>query len=169
MILEAAELLKEHASIKFLIFGNGAEEQSIRTTIEQKQLSNVRLYPLQPAERVSEVYSLGDVCVVACKKGNGVNAFPSKTVSIMASATPVLASFDKESELCRLVERYQCGVCCEPEDAKAMADTVLQLSGDSAAVVKMGQNARNLAESRFEKTICTAEYVKLVRTLTKSE
>lgn len=170
VILEAAELLKEHTSIKFLIFGNGAEEEFIRTVVEQKQLSNVHLYPLQPAERVSEVYSLGDVCVVACKKGNGVNAFPSKTVSIMATATPVLASFDKESELCRLVERYQCGVCCEPEDAKVMAGTILQLFGDSAAVVKMGKNARSLVESRFEKTNCTAEYVKLFKTLTvKSE
>ena len=146
------------------------EEEAIRTAMEQKQLSNVHLYPLQPAERVSEVYGLGAVCVVACKKGNGVNAFPSKTVAIMATATPVLASFDKESERCRLVERYQCGVCCEPEDAKAMADTILQLFEDSAAVVKMGQNARSLVESCFEKTICTAEYVKLFKALTvKSE
>lgn len=166
VILEAAELLKSHVSIQFLIFGNGVEEESIRTIMKQKHLSNVQLYPLQPVERVSEVYSLGDICVVACKKGNGVNAFPSKTVSIMATATPVLASFDRESELCRLIENYQCGVCCEPEDARVMADTILQLFEDSVAVIKMGQNARRLVETRFGKATCVAEYVNLFKELT---
>ncbi len=168
VILDAAQQLKNRKDIKFLIFGNGAEEENIRTAIETEQLTNVELYPLQPAARVAEVYSLGDVCIVACKKGNGVNAFPSKTVSIMATATPVLASFDLESELCRLMERHHCGVCCAPEDGAQMKDAILRLAGDLPRVSEMGQNARILIENRFEKTNCTREYVRLIHMLCDS-
>ena len=165
VILEAAEILKEHSDIKFVLFGNGAEEDAIRTTIQEKHLTNVQLYPLQPMERVSEVYSIGDVCVVACKKGNGVNAFPSKTVSIMATATPVLASFDKDSELCHLLEKHHCGVCCEPENAEDMVDAILRLKGGSNRVLSMRKNARSLVEESFDRNQCTTAYISLITKL----
>ncbi len=165
VILEAAELLKEHNGIKFILFGNGAEEDKIRATIQEKHLTNVQLHPLQPMERVSEVYSIGDVCVVACRKGNGVNAFPSKTVSIMATATPILASFDKDSELCRLLDKHHCGVCCEPENAEDMVDAILSLKDDSNRVVSMGKAARDLVEESFDRNQCTTEYISLITKL----
>lgn len=123
------------------------------------------MYPLQSEERIAEVYSLGDVCIVSCKKGNGSNAFPSKTVSIMATGTPVLASFDIESELCHLLKQFHCGICCEPENPKELAKTILRLVKEPDSIAKMGSCARKLVENEFEKKSCTDKYVSLVTNL----
>lgn len=95
IILEGAKMLPQ---VQFVVFGTGGLEDEIRVRIAHEHLDNVRLLPLQPYERVSQVYSLGDVCIVSCKAGLGGSAMPSKTWSIMSCARPVLASFD-EGEL----------------------------------------------------------------------
>ncbi len=89
--------------IQFVIFGTGGLEEELRRTIEKEHLNNVRLLPLQPYERVSQVYSLGDACIVSCKEGLGGSAMPSKTWTIMSCGRPVIASFD-EGELKDIVE-----------------------------------------------------------------
>ncbi len=96
-IIQAASLLKDHNDIHFVIFGDGVESEKVKDATAS--LNNLSLFPFQPLNKVSQVYSLGDISIVACKKGIGVGAFPSKTFSILATATPVLLSFDKNTEL----------------------------------------------------------------------
>ena len=86
---------KELPEVQFAIFGTDGLEKEIRTQIEQEELTNVHMNPLQPFERVSQVYSLGDACIVSCKEGLGGSAMPSKTWTIMSCGRPVVASFDE--------------------------------------------------------------------------
>ncbi len=95
IIIDAAKELIANKNIQFVIFGKGGLEEDIRKCIEQEGVSNVKLLPLQPYERVSYVYGLGDVCIVSCKAGLGGSAMPSKTWSIMSSGRAVLANFDE--------------------------------------------------------------------------
>ena len=99
VIIDAAELLKNIKNIYFIIFGNGSEEEKIKQKISEKGLMNISVFPLQPVERVSEVYSLGNVSIIPCKPGSGIAGMPSKTWSIMAAGSAIIGSFDVGSEL----------------------------------------------------------------------
>ena len=167
ILIDAASQMKSDKSIKFLIFGNGVEEDALKKKIDALGIDNVKIYPLQPASRVSEVYSLGDVCIVTCKKGYGQNAFPSKVVSIMATATPVIVAFDKESELCQVLEEYQFGLYSEPENATSLSESIQYLKGHREESEKMGRNGRMLVEQQFSKEICTSKYVALMKKASK--
>ena len=59
IILDAAKRFDDDG-VQFVIFGTGGLEEDIRRRIAEEGLTNVRLLPLQPYERVSHVYSLGD-------------------------------------------------------------------------------------------------------------
>lgn len=161
-IIDAAASLRKEKDIRFLIFGSGAEEEKLKKKINDLLLENIELYPLQPESRVAEVYSLGDVCIVSCKKGYGKNAFPSKAASIMATGTPIIASFDKESELCDLLEKNNAGIYTEPEDTISLVNAIKYLKEHKEEAGKMGINGRSLAEKTFEKKICTAAYVDVI-------
>ena len=165
ILVEAAEILRGDSSIKFLIFGNGAEEEIIRKKIHKLRLDNVRLFPLQPPSRISEVYSLGDVCIVTCKKGNGQNAFPSKTVSIMSTGTPIIAAFDKESELCRIVEKENIGLYVEPENPIELVNAIKILHSNRDDAKENGLRGRQFVEQRFSKEICTSKYIEIIQNL----
>ena len=164
-ILDTAIKLKKHLDIQFLIFGNGAEEEKIKKRINDEKILNVSLYPLQPVSKVAEVYSLGDACIVSCKKGYGKNAFPSKTVSIMATGTPVIASFDKESELCKIIENNNLGVCSEPDNSQELCQKICYLKNNREEGKKMGKNARTFVEKSFSKEKCTKKYISVIKEL----
>jgi glycosyltransferase involved in cell wall biosynthesis len=141
-VLRAASLLKNSPDILFLLFGSGVMEEKLRQLAETLGLTNIRFFPLQPPSRVAEVYSLGDASLVVCKKGASESAVPSKTWSILASGCPVLASFDQNSALCRILSDNSCGICVPPEDAAALAGIIRRLHADTAALRALGDNGR---------------------------
>jgi glycosyltransferase involved in cell wall biosynthesis len=100
----------------------GAEFEDAKQ--QAQSLPNVIVNGLLPQERVPEVYSLGDVCLITCKKGVGISGMPSKTWSIMACDTPIIAAFDTDSELAEILQKSHAGVCVEPENAKALAKAI---------------------------------------------
>ena len=151
LLVDVAEKLADRKDIRFVIFGDGSEKETLQQQIADSGLTNIYLFPMQPAEKVSQVYSLGDASFVICKKGVGGGAFPSKAASIMATGTPVIASFDLDSDLCRLITENQTGLCAEAEDVDAAKDAVLRFYNDAALCRRYGENARKLACTKFSR------------------
>lgn len=165
ILLACAEALKDHADIRFVIFGGGSEREAFAQRIADSGLTNLSLFPLQPPERVAQVYSLGDASFVTCKKGVGGSAFPSKTVSILACGTPVIASFDKDSDLCRILTEQKAGLCADAEDVQGAVEAILTLYRDRDLCRRLGENARRLACDRFSKETGTAAQLALLKSL----
>lgn len=162
ILVDCAEKLKMHGDIHFVIFGEGTEKEKLQKRISESGLSNIHLLPLQSMEKISQTYSLGDASFVTCKKGVGGGAFPSKAVSIMATGTPLIASFDLDSDLCRIVASENIGVCAEAEDTDAAVQGILTLYNDRQKCKQMGENARNLACSRFSREAGTAARIAVI-------
>jgi glycosyltransferase involved in cell wall biosynthesis len=166
LLIDAAKKLKDYARIKFIIFGSGGMEQELKNEITEHQLQNVKMLPLQPVERVPMVYSLGDVCVVACKKGLGGSAMPSKTWSIMACERAVIANFD-EGELKSIIEDNECGVFTKAGDTEAFVDSIVRLCEIPSLCLNMGKNGRRFVMENLEKEICTKKYVEAIYSVFK--
>ena len=162
VILDAAVMLKNAENIRFVIFGNGAMEQEVPQILQDKQLHNVSLYPLQPQERVSEVYSMGDACIVSCKEGTGSFAMPSKTWSIMGCGRPVLASFDPDTLLEEIVSNHGCGLFSRAGDGEALAENIRKLAQNPGACQSMGKNARTYIEENLTRKKCTKDIIDLI-------
>ena len=155
--LKAAELLKDHDDIRFVIFGAGSEYPATEEYIRRNDLNNTALHPLLPADRISEVYSLGDVALITGKKGVGATAMPSKTWSIMACNTPIIASFDTDSELAEVIESSGAGKCVEPEDPQALAAAI-----EEAFIEKPQSSGREYVKRHADKTECVSRYVRCI-------
>lgn len=142
MLLDAAKSLMDRPDIGFLIVGDGAYRGEVERRVAEEGISNVTLLPFQPYEAISQVFSLGDVGLLISKSGVGSNSVPSKTWSYFSAERPVLASFDLDSELCRLIEREGTGVCVAPDDAQALRQAILEMAEDKAVLGACGQRAR---------------------------
>ncbi len=168
VILNAAELLKENGKIGFIIFGNGSIETEVREKIEMMGLRQVRLFPLQPYERVSEVYSIGDACIVSCKPGAGGFAMPSKTWSIMGCGRAVLASFDEDSMLQRIIEENDCGLFAPAGDSQALSNNILALYNAPNRIKEQGRNSRRFIEEKLTRRSCTQRICEIIDNYDKS-
>lgn len=158
VILDAAELLKDNAGIRFVIFGGGAGFDVARARAEG--LPNVFIHPLLPADRVPEVYSLGDLALITCKKGTGTAGMPSKTWTIMACGTPILAAFDTDSELAEILAAASAGKAIEPENAQLLAEEIHAFAVLSPEERPTG--GRAYVETNASRELCVGKYVELL-------
>ena len=162
LIVNAAAILRRKDDIEFIIFGTGGLESEIRERIDKEHLTNVRLLPLQPYGRVSEVYSLGHVDIVACKAGLGGSAMPSKTWSIMSTGRPVLANFD-EGELKEIMEKNDCGVFTMADDLSGFVKAIENLAAHRERCAEMGRNGRKFILENLTKEVGTRKYVEVIK------
>ncbi len=166
--LKAAELLKGNTDIQFVIFGGGAEFGAAKQYVQEHQLNNVIINDLLPQDRVSEVYSLGDVALITCKKGVGTSGMPSKTWSIMACNTPIIAAFDMDSELHEILEDSGAGVCVPAEDVEALKSAILDAFGASIVPSKEEVNSRQYVRENASKDVCVSKYIEVLQKATKN-
>ena len=164
VIVNAAKELSGRKDLEFLIFGTGGLKDQFVEKVKTYGIDNVKFFPLQPMERVSQVYGLGDVCVVSCKPGLGGAAMPSKMLSIMSAGRAVVASFDK-GELTYILEQNKCGLYAPAGDVKAFASLIEQMADNREECKKMGENARQLILKKFTKAFGTSEYVRIIKSV----
>ena len=167
VILEAAALLNDQENIHFVIFGNGSEEENIKK--KAKKLANLSVFPLQPMNRVSEVYSLGNVSIIPCKPGTGLSGMPSKIWTIMATGTAIIASFDLGGEMERTICEAECGYCVQAGDAYALANTIERLHEEPELAIMMGANGRKYVEKKASKKQAVKKYIEIIEKTVKQK
>jgi glycosyltransferase involved in cell wall biosynthesis len=165
VIIRAAERLKDETDIQFVIFGGGAYFEEAKK--EAEKLDNVFIHDLMPAERISEVYSLGDVALITCKAGVGNSGMPSKTWSIMACNTPIIASFDTDSELSTIIREAGAGVCVEPGNDEQLANAILSHYERFGPGKKQCVNSREYVLKNASKDVCVQKYIEVFENMTE--
>ena len=158
IILETADLLSEYDDTIFVVFGGGSQFEKFK--LKAKSRKNLMVFDLLPSERVSEVYSLGDIALITCKKGTGMAGMPSKTWSIMACNVPIIASFDTDSELANILNQVDAGVCVEPENAERLAKAILNCY-QNKNVDKC--YSREYVVNNLSKQHCTSMYINEIK------
>lgn len=164
IILEAAELLIDEEDIKFVIFGGGTEFQDAINYVHEKSLTNVFIHDLLPPSRVSEVYSMGNVSLITGQPGVGKAGMPSKTWSIMACNTPIIASFDVDSDLDKVLRDSNSGLCVPPADAKELASAIIDFKVSS----RTNQEGRTYVTEYASKEKCVFKYVSVLEKVWKA-
>lgn len=163
LLLTCAKKLKDELpDLRFVLIGEGAARDEVERTIAEDKIENVILLPFQPYEDIAHVFSLGDVGLIISKPGVGSNSVPSKTWSIMAAEKPILASFDRDSELSRLVEKNNCGCVADAGDENGFITAVREMYSNREKTAAQGKNGQAFLSSEFDKDICVAKYVEVL-------
>ena len=179
MLTEVAYEFEEKglADIHFVLTGNGAYWDTLVSTLrglrkehrvtasdgtEAITFGNITLFPLQPYEDISHVFSLVDVSLVISKPGVGENSVPSKTWSIMSASRPVLANFD-ENELKTIITDNNCGIFTKAGDKDAFKEAILYLYKNPDKCREYGQNGRKFVMENLTKEVGTQKYVDVIR------
>ena len=161
IVLKAAEKLKDKHDIQFVIFGGGAYFDEAKK--EAASMDNVFIHDLMPTDRISEVYSLGDVALITCKPGTGNAGMPSKTWSIMACNTPIIASFDTDSDLADVIRNSGAGKCVEPGNVDALVKAIEATCSAWKAGLHKSENLREYVGLNASKEICVERYIEVIK------
>lgn len=150
-ILSAAELLKEHRDIYWMIVGDGRMLPWVREQVRVRDLEKaVHLLGRHPLTSMPAFYAKADVMLVTLKKEPiFALTIPGKVQSYLACSRPIIAALDGEGA--RVVEEAGAGLTCPAEDPESLAKTVLKAYNMTAYDrEKMALRGRVYFEKNFE-------------------
>ncbi|MBT3917511.1 MAG: glycosyltransferase family 4 protein [Rhodospirillaceae bacterium] len=140
-VLAAAEQLKEHDNIRFLLAGAGAERDMLMETARNKALNNVVFLPMQPKHKMPAVWSLCNVALVHLKDSPAfAEVIPSKMFEAMAMGLPILLSVP-DGEALEILDSHEAGLWVPPEDPAALAEAVQNLAQDTDLLKRLSANS----------------------------
>ena len=164
LLLNAAKVIqKELPDVCFAIVGEGAAKEELAAKIAAENISNVILLPFQPYEDIAHVFSLGDADLIISKPCIGGSSVPSKTWSILAAERPVLASFDEDSALAKLIREQNCGIVANAGELDSLTGAIRQLYENPEQALAMGKCGRAYVEENLSKEKCTGMYVSVIQ------
>jgi colanic acid biosynthesis glycosyl transferase WcaI len=153
-ILSAAETLRDHHQIHWLILGDGRLSLWVQQEVVRRELSQcVHLLGRYPAESMPDWFAQAEVLLVSLRKDPiFALTIPSKIQSYMACGRPILAAL--EGEGARIVEEARAGMVVPAEDSSALADAVLKLYlMPPSEREAMGENGRRYFLQEFERDV----------------
>jgi colanic acid biosynthesis glycosyl transferase WcaI len=168
-IIEAADLLKDHPEILFLLAGEGSVKGDLISLVKRKGINNVRFLPTQPKGKWLEMLAAADLGLVTLRKDLADLNVPSKVYTLMAAGRPILSSVPETSEVVRLVQDANCGFTSAPENPAELAREILEIKRDKTLLEKLGQNGREYLLKYLSRTRQTALYYDLLEISTGKE
>lgn len=141
-VIEAANILKEHSDIIFLIVGTGPKAKKLKLQIERKKLNNVILAGAKPHRLIPDFMSWADVCLIPyVNRETFQKNIPSKMYEYMAGGKPIIINL--KGEAARIIEKEQAGLVVSADSAQSLAKGILQLFYDPLLRKQMGKKGRN--------------------------
>ncbi|WP_123041916.1 glycosyltransferase WbuB [Cohnella candidum] len=149
IVLDAAEKLREHPRIRFVLCGDGVAKANLAEQARRRGLANVRFLPLQPAERLNELLNMADIHMLIQKRKSSDLVMPSKLTGMLASGKAVIATAERETAVHAVMEQSRAGLLIPPEDPDALADGLRDLAEREAFRKEAGLAARRYAEEKL--------------------
>ncbi|QBA22733.1 glycosyltransferase WbuB [Chryseobacterium indologenes] len=160
-IIESAKLLKDREDIEFLFVGGGSTEQDLVDEVEKNNLKNVKFLGKFPMTDVSEIVNFSDVSMISFLDIPILYTnSPNKLFDSLSAGKPIIvnsAGWTKD-----IAEKYHCGYYVNPNHPEELVEKVLYLKDNPEVVKNMGQNARKLAETVYDKSILCKKFVEVI-------
>jgi glycosyltransferase involved in cell wall biosynthesis len=144
-VLEAAEILRDTPTIRFLFVGAGATRAALVQEATKRRLDNVIFVPAQPKERILAYWSICDLALVSLKNAPlFTTVIPSKVFEAMGMGCPILL-VAPDGEASQIVRRTDAGVVVPPECPVALASAVRTLCHDEVVLQRLAMNSLRAA------------------------
>jgi colanic acid biosynthesis glycosyl transferase WcaI len=167
-LLDAANQLQlQKSNAQFLLVGEGAEKERIKTLAQSRALTNVSFLDQQPHDKIPAFISASDACLVLLKKAEVFKTvIPTKMLEFMSCARPVILGVDGQAR--QIIEEAGAGLVIEPENPEALVRAIHQLSADRELCIILGQKGREHILQHFSRGRTAEKYIEVLRNLVHS-
>lgn len=140
-LVEAASLLKAEKDLLFVVAGEGSKKKSLIALALKLDLQNIQFLPHQCHESFPSLLAAADIAVIALGTGAEGLSVPSKTYSALASGACILGISPENSELGRLIVKYQAGKNFIPGSVTDIADFIRNGKNEPESLNYFKENA----------------------------
>ena len=158
----AARVRELGVDARLVVINTGPAEEIVRDSAEKLGVP-LTMLPFQPYDRLSEVLGTGDVLVVLLEGSAGAFSVPSKSLSYLCAARPVIGLMPAENLASHLLGLAGCAVFPPEQDSiDGAAKWVAEVLTDPSRQETLRSTTRGLAEEEFSLDGCTEAFEKIL-------
>jgi colanic acid biosynthesis glycosyl transferase WcaI len=161
VVLDVAQLIRDLRDVQLVLIGDGVERARLEQAARALHLTNVRFLGSRPPEQMPGYLACADALLLHLKNEPAYAiTIPSKTYSYLAAGRPILAA--ASGDVADLVQQFEAGLVCAPENAPALANAIRQLRALSPVERQaMGERGRQAFLSYFTRPVLVQKYERL--------
>ena len=150
IFVRLAEHFADCEDARILVVSEGGGADWLKEQREVLELGNLIVMPFQPAQRYEEVLATGDVLISILKEEAGEYSVPSKVLSYLCAARPILLSVPLENAAAKMVVNAEAGKVSAPSNLDGFLRNAEKLFEDQEMRHLLGTNGRLFAENLFD-------------------
>lgn len=154
ILAAAAKEFKDEQKVFFVFVGRGTEKHILATAIKNNDIKNAILLDNLPREEYEGITKESDVGLITLDPRFTIPNFPSRILSYMDYAKPVLAATDTVTDMKELIENANCGQWVCSADQKAFFEKIKEFSANKEKCKQMGENGRKYMIENFTVDRC---------------
>jgi glycosyltransferase involved in cell wall biosynthesis len=158
--IEAISALPAEPFAQLLVAGSGSALENCRNVASRQGYDRTVFRGAFSAQETLPILSAADVLILPTQGDQSLVAMPSKLISYMLAARPVLAVARPESDLAKVVIESGCGWVVEPGDTGQLARQMsVAAAMDRSVLTRMGSLGREYALAHFSTEACMPKVI----------
>ncbi len=149
LLVDLAEAMGGYPEVVVAVVSEGVYADWIRAEASAQGLRNLKSLPLQAYERMPEVLSAASVLVALLDSDAGAFSVPSKVLSYLCAARPLLLSVPAQNLAARIVSDNNAGLVASADKPAAMIAAAWRFYRDAGLRAQCGANAVAWARTNF--------------------
>ena len=156
LLLDLARATQKEAFVVVLSQGIGANW--LRSQKAAHNLSNLIILPYQRAEDLPAIYASADVLVALLTRDAGTFSVPSKVLTYLCTAKPILAAMPPDNLAARIIQSEGAGFVTRPGDSQAFVTRARHLLEDEELRLTMSAAAQAYSTRQFNIEVITDRF-----------
>ena len=148
-IVQAASLLRQDTTIKFVILGKGPQEVGLKQSVTDNELSNVEFLPHGTEDVVIATLRKVDATLI-CWRDRSIYNFGTSAMKVptyLAIGKPIIQAYSGKYDR---IKMNDAGITVPAENARALADAVMQMKNKTTYERnRLGENGHALAHNIY--------------------
>jgi colanic acid biosynthesis glycosyl transferase WcaI len=150
LILAVAKALGERPRTRVIVTSEGPYANWLEREAKSIPGEPLRVLPFQAFGSYSDVLGTADVLIAVLEQDAGTFSVPSKILSYLCSARPIVLSAPPENLASRIINRANAGYAVAVEDVPNFVGAIKGLLDNPADRTALGKNGRAFAEETFD-------------------
>ncbi|HET6519278.1 MAG TPA: glycosyltransferase family 4 protein, partial [Geminicoccaceae bacterium] len=150
LLVRLAESFRGHEQVRVVAVSQGPGRAVLERHRDRLGLENLLVLDIQPYEELPQVLATGDLLVAIIEGDAGVFAVPSKVLTYLCAARPLLLAVPKRNLAARTVVRARAGLVAEANDVEGFVAAAHRLFHSATLRRTLAQNARSYAQRTFD-------------------
>jgi len=146
-IIKSFPKLSNFKNLNFTFVGEGRSKKMIEHASSCYDNNFITLSDFKEDRKLSQSLSSANIHLISLKEGYEGLLVPSKVYNILACGRPVIFIGNKNSEIARLINDFDCGIIINNGDSEYFTNIIQDLSENSSKLLKMSNNALKASRS----------------------